>query len=275
MRSQKNRYRPNREKQKARVMYRFRQVLWLNLVGIGVLALSAAFAHGYHALLELPWLQLEAIEIKGLQRLDRANVLKTLAIPKTSNLFSIRTALLAKRLEALPWVQSAIVRLDPPRRLVVEIAERQPFAVVYTTTFLLMDVSGKLFLEVKPESYKNLPLVTGLMGANFKLGDSISAESFRVLSSLLLSLDKYKASIPLDSVSEFRWQETDGFTLYTTRGGMPVHLGYDHFEQKLTRLLSIMKFFTERQWWGAVQAIDMDFPRQAYVKGHFNAHKGI
>lgn len=275
MRTKKNRYRPAREKQKTLLLHRLRQFLWLNLVGIGVLSLSAAFAHGYHALLELPWLQLEAIEIKGLQRLDRATVLNTLAIPRTGNLFSIRTAVLAKRLEALSWVQSAIVRLDPPRRLAVEIAERQPFALVYTTTFLLMDASGKLFLEVKPENYKNLPLLTGLMGADLKVGDSVSTECSRALSSVLLNLAKYKASIPLDSVSEFRWQETDGFTLYTTRGGIPVHLGDDHFEQKLTRLVSIMKFFSERQWWGAVQAIDLDFPRQAYVKGHFSINKGI
>jgi cell division septal protein FtsQ len=275
MRRKRNRYRVDRKKQLTRLLRWGGRLLWLPLGVAGVLLISAAFAHSYHALLELPWLQVEDIEIQGLQRLTRAEVISTMAISARSSVFKLRTVLLAKRLQAHPWIQSAVVRIDPPRRLTVEITERSPVAMVYAQSFVLLDGQGKLFLQVKPEGYPNLPLVTGLSGANLGLGDALPVETFRVLQNLLLALNKSHGWLPAASLSELQWRHGEGFTMYTTHGAIPVHLGTSQFDQKLARLQSVMQILSERQWWAVVRSIDLDYPRHAYVRGPVADHKGI
>jgi cell division protein FtsQ len=275
MKRKRNRYRPDRTKQKAAVLRWCKRILWFNLLGVGVLLMSAALAHSYHALLDLPWLSVEEVEINGLQRLERQEVLSTLALPQPSSVLKIRTVLLAGRLESHPWIESAIVRIDPPRRVVTEIVERRAVAMVYGKGFFLVDAHGRLFLEVKTEAYPNLPLITGLAGAGLKLGDSLPEDAFQSLSNLLVALERAKSWLPVQSLSELKWQDGDGITLFTTRGAIPIHLGGEPFEEKLRRLQSILKILSERQGWDTVQAIDLDYPRQAYIKGIVVNPKGI
>jgi cell division protein FtsQ len=275
MKRKRNRYRPDRTQQKAAVARWCRRIVWFNLLGAGVLLMSAALAHSYHALLDLPWLSVAGIEINGLQRLDRQEVLSTLALPQPSSVLKIRTALLARQLENHPWIESAIVRIDPPRRVVAEIVERQAVAIVYSKGFFLVDSHGRLFLEVKTEAYPHLPLITGLAGSGLKLGDSLPDDALQSLGNLLVALERVKSWLPMQNLSELKWQDGDGFTLFTTRGAIPIHLGGEPFDEKLGRLQSTLKILSERQWWEMVQAIDLDYPRQAYIKGIVVNPKGI
>jgi cell division protein FtsQ len=275
MKRKRNRYRPDRTRQKAAIVRWCKRIVWLNLMGAGVLLVSSALAHSYHALLDMPWLNVEDVEIKGLQRLDRQEVLDTLALPQPSSVLKIRTVMLARRLENHPWVEAAIVRTEPPRRVVIEVVERQPLALVYCKGFFLMDYQGKLFMEAKPENHPNLPMLTGLAGSDLKLGDTLPADAFQSLGNLLGVLERMKSWLPLQNLSELKWQDGDGFTLFTTRGSIPIHLGGEPFDEKLRRLQSVLKIVTERQWWDTVQAIDLDYPRQAFIKGVMINPKGI
>jgi cell division protein FtsQ len=275
MKRKRNRYRPDRTQQKAAAMRWCKRIVWFNLLAVGVLLMSSALAHSYHVLLELPWLGVEDIEIDGLQHLERQEVVSTLALPQPTSVLKVRTVVLAKQLESHPWIESAIVRIDPPRRIVVEIVERQPLALVYSKGFFLVDKHGRLFLEAKPEGYPNLPLVTGLADSGLRLGDSLPDDTFQSLGNLLAALERVNSWLPLQNLSELKWQDGDGFTLFTTRGAIPIHLGGEPLDEKLRRLQSILKILTERQWWDTVQAIDLDYPRQAYIKGIVVDPKGI
>jgi cell division protein FtsQ len=275
MKRKRNRYRPDRTQQKAALVRWCKRIVWLNLMGAGVLLVSSALAHSYQALLDIPWLNVEDVEIKGVQHLDRQEVLDTLALPQPSSVLKIRTVMLARRLEDHPWIESAIVRTEPPRRVVIEIVERQPLALVYCKGFFLLDHQGKLFMEVKPENYPHLPMLTGVAGSDLKLGDTVPADAFQSLGNLLGVLERMKTWLPLQDLSELKWQDGDGFTLFTTRGAIPIHLGGEPFDEKLRRLQSVLKIVTERQWWDTVQSIDLDYPRQAFIKGVMINPKGI
>jgi cell division septal protein FtsQ len=275
MKKKRNRYRRPLKMEIGRFFRALRPLGGLFLAVVLVVLVSAALAHSYQALLELPGLRLEGIEVKGLERLEQRALLELLDLPAHCSVLKVRKGLLASRLEAHPWVQSAVVRLDPPRRLVLEIVEREPLAVVYTDSFFLVDTQGKLFLEVAPNAYHHLPLITGLAGEDLHVGDPLPEDLFECLQGLLASMAKAQAWLPVAQISEFHWGRGAGFTLYTVAGAIPVHLGLDDLDDKLGRLQAIVKLMSQRRWWEAVQAIDLDYPRQAYVRGSFVVPSGI
>ncbi|HBD07482.1 MAG TPA: hypothetical protein DCZ69_04415 [Syntrophobacteraceae bacterium] len=275
MRSKRNRYRPNRARQKALVLTWMRGVLGISAGAIAVLLFSAALAHSYRAILDLPWLSVEEIETVGLKRLQRDELLQQVGLAQPISILRVRTALVARRLQAHPWVHTALVRIEPPRRVVLEVEEREPMALVHNQGFFLMDNHGQLFLQVKPENYQQLPLFTGFADAHLKLGATLPEDTLMTLRNLLGALEQFKGWLPLADLSEIRWQDGDGVTLYTTRGAIPIHLGSDSFVEKLKRLQTVQKVISERQWWDMVKTIDLDYPRQAYIKGIPTQPKGI
>ncbi len=240
-----------------------------------VLGLSAALAHSYYALEDAPWPRVESIEIKGLKRVDRREVLNALGIARNANVLTLRISQLAGRVEALSWVRSAVVRLDFPSRMIVEVVEREPLAIVYTDAFYLMDGEGKLFLKVNPESHAGLLLVTGVARQEIREGGVLSEEPLEAVKALLLALEKCQSWLPLSLISQCHWQREVGVVLYPSSKVIPIQLGKNDFELKLSRLHKVIDALMNRQWWDLVTRIDLDYKSRAYIKGNFPIPKGI
>ncbi len=113
--------------------------------------LSAALAHSYHALLNAPWFRVEEVTIIGLKHLKEDEILNALMIPPEASLLNLKSAQLAKRLEALPWLESSAVQFALPNRIVVELTEREPLAVIHAEDFYLIDTDGKLVSRASAE----------------------------------------------------------------------------------------------------------------------------
>ena len=275
VKKKQNRYKSTRRKP-GRVLSRlFMPIVWVCCF-LGIIGLfSAALAHSYHALLRASWPQIKEIEVVGLHHIERKEVLDLLGVPRGANLFSVRAAQLADRLQPLPWLRAAVVRLDVAGKLVVEVNEREPMAVVHAGEFYLLDTQGKLFSKAPPSKYPDLPLVTGYTRA--EVGDDLQLRDneLAILRSLISALQKTREWFPLRHISECRWQRRGGFTLYTTQGGIPIQLGADHFDDKLARLHKVFTLLMERNYLDAVKRIDVDYSNRVYVQGLFSPPKGI
>lgn len=275
MKKKQNRYKSMHRKPGRVLLRLFMPVVWVCCFAVIIGLFSAALAHSYHALLRASWPQIKEVEVIGLNHIERREALDLLGVPKGANLFSVRAAQLADRLQPLPWLRSAVVRLDVAGKLVVEVNEREPMAVVHAGEFYLLDTRGKLFIKVHPSKYPDLPLVTGYtraeLTADFKLRD----DELEILRNLIAALQKTREWFPLRHISECHWQRRRGFTLYTTQGGIPIQLGADHFDDKLAHLNKVFTLLMERNSLDAVKRIDLDYPNRAYVQGLFAPPKGI
>ena len=238
-----------------------------------VLLLSAGLSRAYQALIEGPWPVVEEIEIKGLRRMERREVLDALGVPRNANVFALRLSELPGRLEPLPWVRSATVRLDPPGRIVVEIVEREALLMAHAGEFHLVDSEGRLFVAASPEKFPGLLLVTGF--SKLKTGERIPPEAWDSLRELLLALEANQDWLPLQAVSECHWEGRRGFVLYMTANAMPVRLGTKDFATKLARLKRVFALLSERQLMDLATAVDLDYPSRAFVAGNFPGPKGI
>lgn len=267
MRKQGNRYRKDRKKRRFTIRRGLKGLLFLSLVFSGVVLLSAALAHSYYAILEAPWLRVEEIRISGLKHVERKDILNTLRVSRHTSVLNLRLSDLAKRLESLPWLRTSVVRLDAPGRLVVEVTEREPLAVVRADDCYLVDKDGKLFLKTTPEDHPDILLVTGFAGPSIKEGGFLPSDALEELKDLLAVLNR-RASWPESlRVGACHREIGGGYVLQVGPRALPVHLGSENLAARVARLEGIVALLNERQCLERVTRIDMGYSGRAFVEG--------
>jgi len=273
LKKKRNRYRSDRRRLKEALRLWIKAAACLGATAVLLVLLSAGLSHSYYALLDAPWLRADEIDISGLKHLDRDEVIEALGVPKNTGLLNLRVSQLALRIEALPQVESVVVRLDLPRRIVVEIVEREPVAILKAEEHFLLDRNGRLFASATPGKYPGLHLLTGFSGLGLTQGDVLPAETLESLAELLPALEKAKGWLSSLHLSECRWH-SGGVVLYGTSGSLPIQLGTKNFDEKLERLQGVFKMLKDRRWLDGVTRIDMDYSNRAYIEGHFPVLKG-
>lgn len=271
MAKKQNRYRTEKSNRRGILRNGIKATFWLVVVTSAMVLLSAALAHAYYALLEAPWLRVGEVEISGLKHLERKQILSAMKAPRNVSVLTLKIPELAGRVEALPWVKSAVVRLDLPGRLVVEVIEREPMAIIAADELLLMDNEGKLFLRTSSEDSPGLLMLTGFAGMGLREGGSLPPQPLRELRKLLPALQKAREWLPFQLITECRWLGDEGFVLMVTQRAVPIQLGSEDPDQTLGRLKLIFAMLTEHQWFDAVTRIDLDYPNRAYVEGRFGS----
>ncbi|MGC9194842.1 MAG: cell division protein FtsQ/DivIB [Syntrophobacteraceae bacterium] len=235
-----------------------------------VLVLGAGLSRLYYEIIYAHWFKLEQIDIAGIKALNRTQVLDTMGLTRGESTLGINTRRVADRLEKLPRVESASVRVDYRGHVAVSIVERRPVAVVQCGgQNMLMDSKGLIFATANPGQKNPFPLITGLCGADVKTGDWIGADSLQHISELLSAVDDSKW-LSISAIDECRWTR-DGFTIILGKRAIPVHFGKDDFDSKLAKLKDVLNTLNDRGWTDLVTRIDLDYPDRAYLEGQFPA----
>jgi cell division protein FtsQ len=274
MRKKRNRYRPDRTRRRKLLKYWLKAAVGLVLSLGAIVCLSAALAHSYYALVNAPWFRVEEVAIIGLKHLNEDEILNALMIPPEASLLNLKSSQLAKQLESLPWLESSLVKFSLPNRIVVEVAEREPLAVIHAEDFYLIDAGGKLVSRASAEQKQGFLLVEGFSGRSLKEGDTAPPEALKGLKALLSALEQAKDWLPPTAILKSRWNAETGFALYSARNNICIQLGWDGFNQKLHHLDRVFRILEERQLWNSVVSIDLDYEDRAYVEGLFPFSKG-
>ncbi|HIJ76336.1 MAG TPA: FtsQ-type POTRA domain-containing protein [Deltaproteobacteria bacterium] len=234
-----------------------------------VVLLAAGLSRLYHEMISAPWFKLEEIEITGIKQLDRFDILNAMGLKRGQCTLNISTEQVAERLKKLPAVREASLRIDLSGRIVVEIVEREPAAIVKCADKnMQMDLDGILFSEATPGANGALPLITGFCGSNPNKGDPVAARTLEQIRELLSAIDSSKNWLSGTAINECRWSE-NGFTLVLGERAVLVDIGKGAFEQKITKLRKVINTLNERDWTDLVTRIDLDYPGKAYLEGRF------
>jgi len=97
-------------------------------------------------LLAQPAFRPRQVQVAGTMHLTAAQIIRTLALPADRNIFFLNQKGLEQHLLAMPWVRSASVSLALPDRVVVNITEWKPSAVLQVgeATYYLNDLGQVL-----------------------------------------------------------------------------------------------------------------------------------
>lgn len=212
-------------------------VLLAVFVGIAYVAVT-----GYDRVITSPYFELSEVEMNGVRWSDRDELAHRSGLLRGVNVFDVDFSGARKAIEANPWIEQAEVIRDLPDRVVVNVEERQPQALLVDGGYTVLDGSGAPITKIRPEKADealfDLPLITGLTSRELKQGRG------RRLVRRALVASRHYADLGLADgewgLSELHLEPVLGLTL-VTRGGTEIRLGNDRWEERIDRLESVRK----------------------------------
>jgi cell division protein FtsQ len=163
------------------------------------------------------------VVVTGTTRLSPSDVMRRARVQPGTNLFALSLARVERALAASPWIEEVRVRRDLPDRLIVEVREKQPAALVLAEAPYVADREGRPFKRARLESGEadGLPVVTGIDRALF----ASRPEAAQALVKHALALHEAWRRVPgRPAIGEVHL-DGRGATLYTWHGGVGVRLG--------------------------------------------------
>ncbi len=94
-----------------------------------LLALSQEISGKTDEVLRLSGCSLDKVFIKGLKHTDKQNVIRTLQLKNGMLLTKIDVNLLQSKIEAMPWIESAVVQRLFPDTIKIDVVEHTPIAL--------------------------------------------------------------------------------------------------------------------------------------------------
>jgi len=220
-------------------------------VGAGVLLAAYLFLHS-------PFFAVERVDILGANLVSEEEVLRLAGVEYGDNLPRIDPQRVRRRLEEDPRIGAARVRRIPPGRLVLEIEERLPVAMVpYADGFLFIDSEGKL-LAADRRSRPGLPAVTGVPLE--RIGRHLPPPEGLVIAADVAS--RLPAGL-LGNVAEIHVGDPND-VLVLTRDGKPIFLGEP---VDVERKLLIAESLLAQEAGRSAAAVDVRVPTVPTLRG--------
>jgi cell division protein FtsQ len=227
------------ETKKNRIRRRFSDLSGDFFTATGLLLAAALlcvlFIYTYNFLISRPYFQIKEISVHGLKELTEKDVLSSAGIQPAQNLLAINTAAVIRRVSANQWVENVYVGRELPNKLVLEVKERTPLALVRQgNDFYLMDAEGFIFKKLGKGDEVDLPVITGMD----EKGEIRSQLLLNTLS-LLKVVSKSGQYTYLGTISEVHIDDVFGLSLISNTG-LYLKLGTAGFEKKLKQLKNVL-----------------------------------
>lgn len=247
--ARKNRRRMSPEQKQAR------RSRWLNLLvflpvkllifgvvgaGIGLVAYQVA-----SYLKTSPALAVRTIEVRGAERTQVGDLLEASGLKEGINVFSVDTQEARKLMLNLPWIKKAQVNRIVPDRIVVEVVEHQPVAVINLEGLYYVNRSGEVFKRVQPGEREDLPVLTGVSRESFRDEPERARQHIRESLRLLKTLRDLPC-VAKRRVAEIHSDELMGPSVVLDPGALTVQLGNQDLLGRLSTLCQLMDAIKER-----------------------------
>jgi cell division protein FtsQ len=209
-----------------------------------------------HHLTTSPAFAIDHVEVKGIERIERSELLEAAGIDVGKNVFAESPDSVRQRLLKHPWVATAEVSRQLPGRFEVSVTEREPAALLLVeacseraghgsdpgcddpSALYLVSTEGSVFKRLEGEDPVDLPVITGVDRQRFG-----SDPDFRqgVLMSAVALLGEYRGAglwqrLP---IGEIHVESDDALSIYVGQELTLVRLGHSPFEQKLRRMKKV------------------------------------
>jgi cell division protein FtsQ len=216
---------------------------YLRALGVlmSIAALTSLFIYTYSYLLSSPYFQIKETSVRGLKELTEKDILTLAEIKTGQNILAVNTDALEKRVAVNPWIKNVYVGREFPNRLVVDVRERNPIALVKQgSDFYLMDSDGIIFKKLAKSDEVDLTIITGI-----NVQDKTKSKLLSDTLSLLRVFAGSNLYSFLGSISEAHLDEVFGLSLLTDKG-LYLKMGMDDYERKLRKLALVLNDMEKR-----------------------------
>ena len=205
------------------------------------------------------------IEISGVQNASRAEVMDAFGGDISRNIFSVVLEERKRKLEEIPWVESATVMRLLPNRLAVTIRERTPVAFVHMGSKIsLIDANGVVMgLPANKQARYSFPVIQGITDTEPL---SSRAAVMKIYNRVISELDSDEGAARHSSeLSEVDLSDPEDVkvTANDPAGTLAIHLGNTDF---LARYKLYLAHIAEwRQSYPNIQSVDLRYEGQVVV----------
>jgi cell division protein FtsQ len=175
------------------------------ILGLAALAWGLTIAMREMGPLLQGWLEIRDVEIEGMHRVTKPEILERLVLKPGMGLHQISTSFLAERVQAHAWIKEATVERRPLHRLHITVVERTPATIIRAgADHWLSDENGYLLAKLGKQDDQALPLMIGLEVQSLQHGESgvrHAVQSGVVLAKLIANTFGGRVEIDLTNAS--------------------------------------------------------------------------
>lgn len=217
-----------------------------------VAVLTTFFVYAYNLLISRSYFEIKEISVRGLKELTEKDVLELADIKPAQNLLAINTDAVVRKVTTNQWVKNVYIGRELPNKLVLEVQERNPLALVkQASDFYLMDGEGFVFKKLAKGDEVDLPIFTGIPAQ-----DKTKSPLFLNTLKLLKTISGSGKYVYLGTISEIHIDDVFGLSLISN-AGIYLKLGKEDFERKLEQLTLIMADMDKRGMKNGYLCIDL------------------
>ena len=206
-----------------------------------------------------PYFDVREIQVRGGNRVGGSEIVAMAGLKHGMNLWKIEPGAIEKKIAKHPWVRRVLVRREFPRRVVIEVEERKPRAIVAMGKLYYVDADGVVFKEVGEGESVDFPLLTGLRPE--ELTAAGPAVRGRIRDAIRLGELMAKDS---HTLSEIHFESSDRLVVYTTAYPVALRMGSGNWEAKLQRLDRVLTLWKGHE--NRLASLDMSFRDQVVAR---------
>ncbi|TMA74079.1 MAG: FtsQ-type POTRA domain-containing protein [Deltaproteobacteria bacterium] len=208
-----------------------------------------------------PYFAVSEIVVAPTHHVRQGALLQWMGLRPGMSIWSLEPRALERRLEEHPWIRRAHVERQFPRRLTVQVVEREAAAVLLIDQLYYVDRSGAVFARVGSADALDLPFVTGIEAA--VLNGERSYPRHAVRQALRLVQLMGAAGLPF-RVSEVHIERDEGVTVFPVEPKVALEFGWGRYPEKLARLGEVLAGYRGRE--SQLREIDLTYDSQVVVR---------
>ena len=223
-------------------------------VGIWPVVRDAVRSHPYFAVRE--------VVVRSRGRLAPDALRAAAGIESGMSIWDVDGPAAVARLRRRPWVRSARVTRELPHRVVIQVREYRPAAILALTGRLYyVAANGRVFADVGSKDPHDLPYVTGLAEADLRGREAFGPRAIR----RALALLRVAGHAPgLGTVSEVHVDRLRGLVLLPVRPTVPIEVGWAGFGSRLALLPPVLAAWNGRE--AALTGVSLLFDGEVIVR---------
>jgi len=183
----------------------------------------------YNKLCRSDFFQITAVRIAGNRMTSKEQITALSRVDIHSNLLAINPFQVQSLLESHPWIKRAEVIRDWPNRLLINVQEKTPVALLNRESGLFyLDGGGQTIAAASRSQELDFPVITGL--EKFSLSNSNPAqipEPLQDIYDLLKVANRNNPILPEQNISEIHVTENGELIIFLLERPFPIYFGND------------------------------------------------
>lgn len=253
---------------------RQRLIIKALLLVVVLITLGFSGKYLYRRLCQCDFFQITAVRINGNRMTSKGQITALSRVDIHSNLLDINVAQVQSLLESHPWIARAEVIRDWPNRLLINVHEKNPVALLNRKTGLFyLDGKGQTIAAVDPAQEVDFPVITGLENFHFNSVQSLKIhEPLQQAFDLLKLANRNNPILPEQNISEIHITGKGELILYLLDRPFPIYLGQNgKMSTRYYRLVKVLKDLYKTREFSRVSYIRLDYQEDTILVGKLDA----